>query len=247
MNLQNEISYRRSLFEQKVLKGAIRDCWEWNGAKSARGAGTFGLGDLGGVKSAHVAAWLLYRDSSYNVDSEHTFYHLCGNKSCVNPRHLAIIGASGLVNPQEVVRFLADGYPSVRTHLANAADGLPTYTDNGNPTTQSHQEQLQPERSADANHLFKRLVAWYSDQVDGEWENGKGVDIATYSAPGWAVKINLTGTELEDRPFNSIDDGTEGAPTGWLYCDVFSNTFRAWGDVNKLPLILEIFLGWARQ
>ena len=247
MNLQNEIFYRRFLFEQKVLKGAIRECWEWKGAKTSRGAGTFGLGDLGGVRSAHVAAWILYRDPSYNVDSQQTFYHLCGNKSCVNPRHLAIIGTGGLVNPKEVAQFLADGYPSVRTHLSNAADGLPTYAANGNPTTQPHRAQPQPEQPEDAGLLFERLVAWYSDQVDGEWEQSKGVDISTYSAPGWAVKINLTGTELEDKPFNSIDDGTEGSPTGWLYCDVFSNTFRAWGDVNKLPLILRIFLGWTCQ
>ena len=128
MLLASEITYRRLLFEQKIRQGKVHECWEWTGAKSTRGAGTFGLGDWG-VRSANVAAWILYRDPAYNPDLPNVFHHLCGNKSCVNPRHLAVIGPDGLVNPQEVVRFLADRNPAARAHLLIAAENLSAETD----------------------------------------------------------------------------------------------------------------------
>ena len=243
MKTKSEIAHRQSLFEKHVRKGSTRDCWEWLGATS-RGAGTFGLGDLG-VKSAHVAAWFLYRDSSYNVNLPNIFYHLCGNKGCVNPRHLAIIGSKGLVNPQEVLLFLADSYPTQRRHLMAAAESFAgaTHKDDSSPPLDPALLGSSPELS----RKFERLVAWYSDQCDGEWEDLRGIEIRTYPAIGWTVKIDLIGTDLEDKAFTPFNHGSEGSPTGWLSCEVFANTFKAWTDINSLPQALEIFLTWAKQ
>ena len=127
MNPENEVAHRRSLFERKIRKSRGKDCWEWIGAKGARGAGTFGLGALGGVRSAHVAAWVLYRDSAYNPDLPYTFYHLCGNNGCVNPEHLLVMGASGIANPQDVVAYLAQRHPPAKSHLLAAKEDLPSF------------------------------------------------------------------------------------------------------------------------
>jgi len=127
MNLQNEVAHRRSLFEQKVRISRGKDCWEWIGAKGARGAGTFGLGELGGVRSAHVAAWVLYRDPTYDPSLPYTFNHLCGNNGCVNPDHLLVMGSAGIANPQDVVAYLAHRHPPARSHLLAAIEELPSF------------------------------------------------------------------------------------------------------------------------
>lgn len=43
------------------------------------------------------------------------------------------------------------------------------------------------------------LQAWYAQQCDGDWEHGYGINIETLDNPGWRVRINLAGTELENR------------------------------------------------
>ena len=131
MNLANEVSHRVSLFEPKVRKGAPGECWEWLGAQNSKGAGTFGLGNLGGVRSAHVAAWVLYRDPSYNPDGPYTFTHLCGRNGCVNPDHLGIIGPFGISNPQDVVRYIAQRYPQAKSALLQAVEQLPAFACDG--------------------------------------------------------------------------------------------------------------------
>ena len=47
--------------------------------------------------------------------------------------------------------------------------------------------------------VLLRLQAWYADQSDGEWEHSYGVRIDTLDNPGWAVRIDLNGTSVEDR------------------------------------------------
>lgn len=127
MVLGSEVAYRTLLFEQKVRKSRGKDCWEWIGAKTSRGAGTFGLGALGGVRSAHVAAWVLYRDPAYDPNLPYTFYHLCGNNGCVNPEHLLVMGAKGVANPQDVVSYLAQRHPPARSNLLAAKEELPPF------------------------------------------------------------------------------------------------------------------------
>ena len=129
MHFEDEHSYRLELFERRVRKGNEGACWEWLGAKSSRGAGTFGLGGLGGVRSAHVAAWILYRDPDYDPNQPNTFLHLCGRNDCVNPEHAAIMGPFGLANPKDVVLYIAGRHPSARQSLQQAATALPEFAD----------------------------------------------------------------------------------------------------------------------
>ena len=129
MHIGDEHSYRTELFERRVKKGEPGECWQWLGAKTSRGAGTFGLGALGGVRSAHVAAWVLYRDPDYDADQPYTFTHLCGRNGCVNPDHIAILGPYGLANPKDVVLYVAQRHPAARAGLLSAAELLPSFED----------------------------------------------------------------------------------------------------------------------
>lgn len=42
---------------------------------------------------------------------------------------------------------------------------------------------------------------------DGDWEHRFGVRIQTLDSPGWAVDIDLIGTELEDVAFDGVQIG----------------------------------------
>jgi hypothetical protein len=54
------------------------------------------------------------------------------------------------------------------------------------------------------------------------------------------VKINLEGTELEDRPFLAIEDLEP--ERDWIRCWLEGNMFHGVGGPQKLAEIIEVFL-----
>jgi hypothetical protein len=114
---QNEINYRRQLFEEKFVRKGPQDCWLWTAAKLKEGHGLFGMGDLSPVKPAYVAAWFFYRNNEFDLSAQFLFKHLCGNPSCVNPAHLIIFGEEGLENDSTVLAFIAHRHPKIRKAL----------------------------------------------------------------------------------------------------------------------------------
>ena len=49
-----------------------------------------------------------------------------------------------------------------------------------------------------------RLIKWFTQHCDGEWENDHGISIESCDNPGWWVKIDLKGTDLESRVFEPV-------------------------------------------
>jgi Immunity protein 53 len=97
--------------------------------------------------------------------------------------------------------------------------------------------------------LLLALQNWFSEHCDGEWEQDCGVNIESLDNPGWMVTISLTDTELESRPFRTINevpdpDGPDES-TGWLHCYTTGDVWHGAGDETKLPVILQAFLSWA--
>ena len=98
-------------------------------------------------------------------------------------------------------------------------------------------------------NTLARLQQWYTQQCDGEWEHAHGISINSCDNPGWRVKIDLTGTPLEGKPFAAIAEGVDAqrfaqAPQ-WLSCHAENATWHGAGDTSRLEQILEIFLAWA--
>ncbi len=86
------------------------------------------------------------------------------------------------------------------------------------------------------------LQHWFASQCDGDWEHDEGIRISTLDNPGWEVKINLEGTELEGYPFpeltRTIDDND------WVVCRLRNAFFEGFGGPSNLTSILEVFRAW---
>lgn len=95
------------------------------------------------------------------------------------------------------------------------------------------------------------LERWYASHCDGDWEHGAGVEITTLDNPGWSVKIDLQGTELECRTFETIMEPREQsafeASGRWLRCEVKNGTWQGVGDETRLVVILRTFLDWVTK
>jgi len=92
---------------------------------------------------------------------------------------------------------------------------------------------------------FAQLQTWYASHCNGEWEHTYGVRIDSLDNPGWWVKVDLAGTELEQVSFAPrLEHRSE---IDWLDCKVKDKIFDGAGDPSKLESILAVFLDWATQ
>ena len=87
------------------------------------------------------------------------------------------------------------------------------------------------------------LQRWYRSQCDGDWEHGAGVEIATLDNPGWTIRVSLSGTTLESRPFERIK--SERTDEDWLHAWVEDDVWNAAAGPMNLSEALDTFLVWA--
>jgi hypothetical protein len=97
--------------------------------------------------------------------------------------------------------------------------------------------------------LLQALQDWFAEHCDGDWERECGLTIETLDNPGWLVTISLLDTELESRPFRTIQesvdsDDSDEAPR-WLHCYSTGEMWYGAGDETKLTVIMQTFLSWA--
>lgn len=77
------------LFWDRVL--ITNECWEWTGGTSSTGYGSFRSILPGGRSkywNAHALAYTLLRGS---IPPGHCRHHLCENRRCVRPAHIAVV------------------------------------------------------------------------------------------------------------------------------------------------------------
>lgn len=90
---------------------------------------------------------------------------------------------------------------------------------------------------------LKWLQKWYLSNCNGEWEHAYGVEIGTLDNPGWTVKINLVGTDLQAKAFVEIK--TQRSRNDWFVCWVKDQRFEVFGGPQNLSEIIGIFRRWA--
>ena len=96
----------------------------------------------------------------------------------------------------------------------------------------------------DDNYFFY-LQEWYLEQCNGDWEHEFGIKIDTLDNPGWSLKIDLTGTPLEEKSFTKIKhDITDD---NWIRCWVAEKKFQAGGGPSNLTDLVRIFIEWVNS
>ena len=98
---------------------------------------------------------------------------------------------------------------------------------------------------------LKELQDWYRSQCNEDWEHSFGVKIETLDNPGWTVTVDLTETNVQDKPFESYSCGAIAndltEDQDWIVCKVEERKFKGAGGPAKLEEIIATFLAWAKS
>lgn len=94
--------------------------------------------------------------------------------------------------------------------------------------------------------VLAEIQDWYNSNCDEDWEHSYGVTIETLDNPGWRVTIDLTDTNLENKPFTEIEENSSDE-SKWLNCKVENSKFQGAGNQFQLERILRIFVDWAKS
>ena len=87
------------------------------------------------------------------------------------------------------------------------------------------------------------LQTWYLSSCNGRWEHQYGVKIDTLDNPGWELRIDLVGTNLEGRAMKPI--AFDHGDTDWLSCGVQEGAFIGRSDPSKLAKLIATFREWS--
>ncbi|MET0049373.1 MAG: immunity 53 family protein [Sedimenticola sp.] len=90
-----------------------------------------------------------------------------------------------------------------------------------------------------------RIMAWYSDQCNDDWEHSYGVKIDTLDNPGWSIEIDLEETNYANKDFSIID--IQRNDRDWVYCDIRDRKFKGAGGIGNLEELLLSFLNWVDE
>ncbi|MBP5786221.1 MAG: immunity 53 family protein [Kiritimatiellae bacterium] len=98
--------------------------------------------------------------------------------------------------------------------------------------------------------ILKEIQEWFQNQCDGEWEHARRITLESCDNPGWWLKIDLQGTNLENKEFKEIKTGDFSVnmpEPPWIHLYVENGVFNGAGDVMQLKNILRYFLDWAQE
>ena len=82
-----------------------------------------------------------------------------------------------------------------------------------------------------------------SRQCDGDWEHTSGIEIGTLDNPGWQVRVDLSGTNLEGREFNRVN--VERSDSDWIRAWVEGDSWHAACGPLNLDGAIAAFITWS--
>lgn len=94
-------------------------------------------------------------------------------------------------------------------------------------------------------NTISRLCAWFERQCVDDWHEDRGIKIETLDNPGWSLKIDLRGTVLEGKIFQSVQ--VEKSDCDWFIARRNDEIFEAFGGPKNLDDMIESFLAWAES
>jgi hypothetical protein len=96
----------------------------------------------------------------------------------------------------------------------------------------------------DSSNELIWLCDWFASHCNGDWEHEFGIAIGTLDNPGWSLRVELTDTELANRPFAPEEIETTDR---WvrLWKEDEPPVFHAAGSPTTLPEMIARFRDWA--
>jgi len=90
---------------------------------------------------------------------------------------------------------------------------------------------------------FERLVKWYREQCNGDWEHQNGIHLETLDNPGWSLDVNLAETSLAGRtvPLTKV----ERTEDDWVFYEVKGDVFSGNCGPENLIEMVGLFLTFA--
>ena len=80
---------------------------------------------------------------------------------------------------------------------------------------------------------------------DGEWEHGNGIRIETLDNPGWAISIEVEGTDLECHAFESIS--LRRTEDDWMDCHLEGTVLQAFCGPGNLKEAIDTLRRWVED
>ena len=84
------------------------------------------------------------------------------------------------------------------------------------------------------------LQQWFASHCNGEWEHEAGISLNTLDNPLWSLKIEVTGTYLENYPSFHHEEG-EWGNDNWLECHLENGLFQASCGTSRLTDMIAFF------
>ena len=94
--------------------------------------------------------------------------------------------------------------------------------------------------------ILQWLQTWFAQNCVDDWQHFYGIKIETLDNPGWHIDIDLSSTQVENKPFQEIYQDFEN-DMSWLHCKVTNKIFSAACSPNNLVTVLEIFKSWIEE
>ena len=92
---------------------------------------------------------------------------------------------------------------------------------------------------------LQRLQHWLQRNYNDTWDHGEAISIETLDDPGWAVRVDLRGTTLEQTPL--AESKVEHSADDWTVIRRTATSFEARGGLGNLEDLLVAFLDWADE
>jgi hypothetical protein len=83
---------------------------------------------------------------------------------------------------------------------------------------------------------------WYQRHCNGNWEQTHGIHLGTLDNPGWFFTLDLHGTELEEKRFQTIK--IDNSDDDWIFCRVKDNKFEGYCGACNLCEVLTLLRNW---
>lgn len=89
---------------------------------------------------------------------------------------------------------------------------------------------------------IKRFENWFFNHCDNDWEHDNKISIYNLDNPGWGVRIDLSGTLLEEVAFDEKEQGnSEDRNATWIKCNKQESVWLGLGSYDMLNSILMCF------